>query len=411
MYKFYYSLNSDFSEAKIIELPVSSTKVSINNLFKDSTYYIKLTAIIDGEEIGEATSSFKTTSLGPRTLHVDGIDNVRDIGGYELPDGKISLQNKIYRGSEMNGSHGLALTEAGNKILGEEIGIKLDLDLRSPSDAPGVTKSPISTAKLEYFSIAGYEAAFLSNQKSVYKNIFSALANENNYPVYIHCWGGADRTGTVCFLINALLGVSYRDLIHDYEYTTFSSFGERNSRPDTLYNFSGFYSQLNSDYSGDTLQEKVRNYMLDIGLTENEIYNIKAILRGENTTIASSCPSEFNSALYSSLDVTTTYKSEISKVLINNKEVNFVKTTSGFSIPSDEISDLELDSTAKGKIIFADGKTSEFNFKVSGFEFVSFDEIHQFTGPIEVTSQTTFKEVIGYNKFLKIKIIFILNNF
>ena len=33
------------------------------------------------------------------------------------------------------------------------------------------------------------------------KNIFEILANEENYPVYIHCDNGADETGTVAFLI------------------------------------------------------------------------------------------------------------------------------------------------------------------------------------------------------------------
>ena len=41
----------------------------------------------------------------------------------------------------------------------------------------------------------------------------AAIADENRYPVYIHCTGGADRTGTLAFLINALLGVGEDDLI------------------------------------------------------------------------------------------------------------------------------------------------------------------------------------------------------
>ena len=39
--------------------------------------------------------------------------------------------------------------------------------------------------------------------------------------VYFHCAEGADRTGTLAFLIEALLGVSESDLSKDYELTTF----------------------------------------------------------------------------------------------------------------------------------------------------------------------------------------------
>ena len=54
------------------------------------------------------------------------------------------------------------------------------------------------------------------------KNMFLAFKNANNKHVYFHCWGGADRTGTVGFLLGGLLGMSYTDLIIDFELTSFS---------------------------------------------------------------------------------------------------------------------------------------------------------------------------------------------
>ena len=45
--------------------------------------------------------------------------------------------------------------------------------------------------------------------------------------MYFHCAGGADRTGTLAFLIEALVGVSENDLSKDYELTTF---GPSNTR-------------------------------------------------------------------------------------------------------------------------------------------------------------------------------------
>ena len=40
--------------------------------------------------------------------------------------------------------------------------------------------------------------------------------------VYFHCHGGADRTGTLAFLLEALLGVSESDLSKDFELTTYA---------------------------------------------------------------------------------------------------------------------------------------------------------------------------------------------
>ena len=45
--------------------------------------------------------------------------------------------------------------------------------------------------------------------------------------VFFHCAGGADRTGSLAFLIEALLGVSESDLSKDYELTTFGRVNTR----------------------------------------------------------------------------------------------------------------------------------------------------------------------------------------
>ena len=83
------------------------------------------------------------------------------------------------------------------------------------------------------------------------------------------------------FLVNALLGVSETELIQDYEVTSFSVYGQRNTqRGEYSKYFQEFLQRLNS-YTGDTLQEKTENYMLSIGVTAEEIASIKAIMFGE----------------------------------------------------------------------------------------------------------------------------------
>ena len=115
-----------------------------------------------------------------------------------------------------------------------------------------------------------------------FKEVFSLFADIDNYPIYMHCTGGADRTGTVAFLLNALLGVSETELIHDYEFTSFSVYGQRNSIDGTEYGgmFQEFLKKLKS-FEGATLAEKTETYMLSIGVTQEEIDSIRTIMLGE----------------------------------------------------------------------------------------------------------------------------------
>jgi hypothetical protein len=164
--------------------------------------------------------------------------------------------------------------------MSEEMGIKTEIDLRSPTEAGNLSESVIPGASLIYIPIGGYGDAFSDSTvgKQAYQKLFSTLANENNYPIYYHCTGGADRTGTVSFLLNALLGVDEETLIKDYEFTSFSIYHMRNTQEgDYAPRFKEFRNKLEA-FEGSTLQEKVENYLLSIGVTENEIYNIRAII-------------------------------------------------------------------------------------------------------------------------------------
>ncbi len=272
-----YATKENYEDA--IQVTITDTQIALRNLYKATKYYLRVTAYNEEKVIGTDESTFETAKEGPRVMSVDGLYNVRDVGGYQTESGKWTRQGLIYRGCEMNGSHDLLLTGKGDKVMSTELKIALDMDLRGPEESGGATTSPISSAKLTYYPLGGYLGAF-EEYTNQYKAVFSALAEEENYPVYIHCWGGADRTGTVCFLLNALLGVSERELIQDYEFTTFSMFGERNSQG-VAYDFAPFLERLKT-YEGDTLSEKAENYLLSIGVTRQEIDNIQQIMLEEN---------------------------------------------------------------------------------------------------------------------------------
>ena len=272
------STNEDYSNAKIYQAPAGNCSVAVNNLLKAQTYYVKVMA--DGTSM-TAEASFTTTDLGPRVMSVDGVYNVRDMGGYLTPSGKTTQQGLIYRGGALSPSAdfpNVQITKSGIATMAEEMGIRTEIDFRNSSEALGITESCIPNGKLIYCTLGGYDSGMIHYAES-YKKTFQLLARPENYPVYYHCTGGADRTGTVSYLLGALLGMDEADLIRDYEFTSFSLYGERNSKT-TKYAFQALCSLVDG-YAGDSLAKKAENYLMSIGVTEDEIFNIRAIMFGE----------------------------------------------------------------------------------------------------------------------------------
>ncbi len=273
---------SDYSDAVTLTAAADATSVSVNNLYKATAYYVKVTA----EGVGvTAEYTFTTTDLGPRVMTVDGVYNVRDIGGYATSFGKTTLQGLLYRGGALSPSADTAydfvqITDKGIRTMSDIMGIKTEVDFRNTTESLGITESFIPGAELVYYTLGGYDTG-IQNYGEGYRKMFAKLARPESYPVYFHCTGGADRTGTVVFLVNALLGVEETTLIQDYEFTSFSVYGERNSQG-TVYRFAEFLTALKA-YEGETLMDKTENYLLSIGVTADEIYNIRAIMFGEET--------------------------------------------------------------------------------------------------------------------------------
>ncbi|MDO4627842.1 MAG: tyrosine-protein phosphatase, partial [Planctomycetia bacterium] len=226
-----------------------------------------------------ASGTFKTRGDMPRTILVDGIHNVRDLGGFMTASGQRVRQGCLFRGSEMNGSHGIQISEAGIRTMTEELAIRTDLDFRSRKEALEITESPLGEGvNLVYQPIGSYLWAF--DHPESYRTVFSLLADEKNYPIYFHCWGGADRTGTVAFFVNALLGVAEEDLFRDFEFTSFSVFGVRNRHAGDSLSISETYEKLKT-YPGATLAEKTENFLLSIGVTAEEIQALRRNLLEE----------------------------------------------------------------------------------------------------------------------------------
>ena len=261
------SENENFSKAQRYEFSADES-IEIEYLKTNTKYYYRVS--VKNSDLGYF-GSFKTSDT-PRILSVDGIGNVRDIGNWETADGKRIKQGLLYRGTELEGivEPDYKITEEGKDTLLNVLGIKYDMDLRSNSDNPTNINVLGDSVIHKYYNCSAYKHVFSDAGKESIKNIFTDLADEKNYPMYVHCTYGLDRTGTVCYLLEALLGVSDDDLLRDYELSALCHYTLNTKEYETMI-------LALSSYAGATTCEKVENYLMDCGVTMKQIEDIRSI--------------------------------------------------------------------------------------------------------------------------------------
>jgi len=266
-YQILVSTSPTMENAKTYQ--TTGNSCSICNLYIGTTYYWRVSFAEDGKIYESETASFTTTSQGPRNLKVDGVTNCRDIGGWKTNDGRTVKQGMLFRTAKID-----AVTEEGKKTMLEELGVKTEIDLRGST----------SKSALDGVNVLNYtceSTATLLDLKPELPEIFLQLADEQNYPIFFHCQIGTDRTGGLAFLINALLGVAEEDLYRDY---CFSNFGEICGKDETSYTVRDpMYLENKITFfmnrtAGKTLQEKVRNYLKSIGISDATLNAVARIL-------------------------------------------------------------------------------------------------------------------------------------
>ena len=282
-YTFDISTNEDMSDPD--SYVTFDTSVTLKNLFMGYDYYYQISAKYEDKLIKSRIFEFATEYL-PRTVLVDEkVSNTRDWGGYYAEEGKRMKQGIVYRGGALED-----ITEAGKQVMLYELGIQTDLDVRGDSGSPLLssplgesvnyieTKGPYYTAK--YSSNSGVDSEG-SYQEALAKEI-KTFANPDNFPIYVHCSLGRDRTGTLCFLIQALLGVEDLDMYRDYELSFMARTGKKATDSKTIgaymvgTPFKALYSYIKNFQKGKSLQENAEAFMLSIGVTEDEIAAIRA---------------------------------------------------------------------------------------------------------------------------------------
>ena len=245
-YKVLVSQNQNFENARAFI--TKDTSVNVKNLFASTKYYWKVVTDNEESEVGSFTTGDYVRWISARPLF-----NVRDNGGFLTDSGKRVKQGLVYRGGEVTiktwGDHSLTMTEESKKIFREDMNMVggIEIDLRGtgdigdgyPANKGYCGFSEDNDIAYEMLAIKSYNETFSKDgtgatnptkARETVAAIFEHLKEADQKPVYYHCYGGADRTGTLAFLLNGLLGVSYSDLVIDFELTSYSSINNEHIR-------------------------------------------------------------------------------------------------------------------------------------------------------------------------------------
>lgn len=228
-------------------------------LMPGETYYYRIKDSYNSIIVDDLSFKVKDNYF-LRPLTIDNVSNVRDLGGWTAKDGNKVLYGKLFRGGELK-----VITEKGKRQYLQDLGIKTEIDLRGDNPQHVIDVPELSyrnypvwmyTSIIPGISISypnGPTFNFESYSIASIKSICETLADSNNYPIYYHCSAGADRTGTISYLISGLLGVEYSDLCKDFELTSFSIFGDRyRSTPneDDTWSTCGYYANKDGNWMG-----------------------------------------------------------------------------------------------------------------------------------------------------------------
>lgn len=221
----------------------------------------KYTYTVDGDI--SWTSSF-TPEGTLRMMNVDGVRNVRDLGGWKADGGTVRY-GRLYRGAQLDD-----ITNDGRSAL-SDLQVTVDIDLRGGSSNP-LNLEDYYSYSVTYFQISGSSGRLYAD---AIRRIVSLLSEDK--AVFFHCKYGADRTGTLAFLMEAMLGVSESDLSKDFELTSFYQTRTRNGQGNSQFALKKLKTALDS-YAGDSIQEKVLSWAGQIGLETEVIEQLKSLM-------------------------------------------------------------------------------------------------------------------------------------
>lgn len=215
------------------------TRSEIDNYVPFPRYYSCCSRMMQRDDLHH--SAYSHLFLPLKNLY-----NARDWFGWGLGKPHISPRlGQIFRGSCLDN-----LSSEEIEYLKHRVKIGAELDLRGNEKAlPG----SILGTDVIYRNIKLHPYLYgVKHQSEGYRSAFRFMLStlQTSCNIYVHCTGGADRTGCFFFLLGAALGFSESDLCKDYELTSFSCYGIRKR----------CFSSTNSSFPFREMVQYIKNF-------------------------------------------------------------------------------------------------------------------------------------------------------
>jgi protein-tyrosine phosphatase len=189
--------------------------------------------------IAEDAILMECNSMLSNPANFRGVQNFREIAGYQTVNGQSIKRNKLWRSATL---HDLSVEECSALAM---MGIKTIADLRGPDER---SEKPTPSGLSDHVNILAWTTGGMSAVSDSFRqrliqakdrdqirtmvksfyckiaedhsiqlgDIYRAIANGKT-PILIHCAAGKDRTGVAVAILLDLLGVQRERTFEDYE--------------------------------------------------------------------------------------------------------------------------------------------------------------------------------------------------
>jgi len=129
----------------------------------------------------------------------------------------------------------------------------------------------------------GFNRHLCANGKKAMSENFRVFCDKENYPIYFHCAGGADRTGSLAYILMGVLGVSKHDVEVEWELTFYPRLSELDCDRSHWRSMLHFDDGIAAYGAADTpFTRRIELYLLDCGVTQEEIERFRSIMLADS---------------------------------------------------------------------------------------------------------------------------------